>query len=30
MAYLAWLVVSFIAGGLFGSYVWSKIQKNLK
>jgi hypothetical protein len=25
-----WSIVVFVAGSLFGAYVWSKIKKNLK
>jgi hypothetical protein len=30
MAFILWLVVSYIAGALTGAYVWGKIAKNLK
>lgn len=27
---ILWSVLVFIAGTVFGSYIWSKISKNLK
>lgn len=27
---ILWIALAFVAGALFGNYVWSKINKNLK
>lgn len=27
---ILWTVIAFVAGALFGNYVWAKINKNLK